>query len=81
MTAGLGLTTLCLSVLGDRSGTLSRCVPRQRITHLLASPWAFSDTLTPFLRVAYDNPHALKGGEHFFRQPETEHVTLFEILP
>ncbi|HEY2151785.1 MAG TPA: hypothetical protein VGH34_13325 [Vicinamibacterales bacterium] len=56
-------------------------MPRQRITHLLASPWAFSDTLTPFLRVAYDNPHALKGGEHFFRQPGTEHVTLFEILP
>ena len=54
---------------------------RQRITHLLASPWAFPDTLTPFLRVAYDNPRALRGGEHFFRPPGTEHVTLFEILP
>jgi hypothetical protein len=71
---------LSFEELNDPALFLAAC-RRQRITHLLASPWAFSDTLTPFLRVAYDNPRAIRGGEHFFRPPGTEHVTLFEILP
>jgi hypothetical protein len=41
----------------------------------------FRKCWAPHLRVIDDNPASLRGGEHFFRAPRTEHTTLSEILP
>jgi hypothetical protein len=53
---------------------------RQGITHLYARSTAFP-AIASRLRVVYDNPQSLLGGEHFFRAPRAEHTSLFEILP
>jgi hypothetical protein len=54
---------------------------RQGITHLLGTSRSFPESLAPRLRVVYDNPASLRGGEHFFRAAGTSHTRLFEILP
>jgi hypothetical protein len=71
---------LTFDEVNDPALLLQAC-RRQRITHLLAAPRAFPAALSPHLRVVYDNPSALRGGEHFFLPARTEHVTLFGILP
>ena len=70
---------LSFEELNDPALLLDAC-RRQGITHLFAAPGAFAASLDPRLRVVYDNPASLRGGEHFFVAPRTEHTTLFEIL-
>jgi hypothetical protein len=53
---------------------------RQGITHLFAESSAF-DAIASRLRVVYDNPQSLLGGQHFFRATPIDHTALFEILP